>query len=117
MQPLRSSSGPDSSAPATPAIPAFELGELVGTPAALELLDRSDTSLLDIIQRHAALDPGNLPACDVRANADALKTGARIMSAFSITVDGQTHTVWAITDAIGDDGHRASTCLLLPGDY
>lgn len=97
--------------------PRFELGALVATPAALELLNRSDTSPLDIIQRHAELGPGDLPACDVRANADALKTGARIMSAFSVTVDGQSRKVWAITDAIGDDGRRASTCVLLPGDY
>lgn len=98
--------------------PRFELGALVATPAALELLKISDTSPLDIIQRHGALDPGDLPACDVRANADALKTGARIMSAYSVTVGGKAHKVWAITDAAaGDDGRRASTCILLPGDY
>lgn len=97
--------------------PRFELGELVATPAALELLKISDTSPLDIIQRHGALDPGDLQAGDVRANADALKTGARIMSAYTVTVDGQAHKVWAITDAASDNGRRASTCLLLPGDY
>lgn len=97
--------------------PRFELGELVVTPAALELLKISDTSPLDIIQRHGALDPGDLPVCDVRANADALTTGARIMSAYTVTVAGQAHKVWAITDAAGDDGCRASTCVLLPGDY
>ena len=97
--------------------PRFELGELVATPAALELLKISDTSPLDIIQRHGALDPGDLPVCDVRANVDALKTGARIMSAYTVTVAGQAHKVWAITDAAGDDGCRASTCVLLPGDY
>ena len=97
--------------------PRFELGELVATPAALELLKISDTSPLDIIQRHGALDPGDLPVCDVRANADALTTGARIMSAYTVTVAGQAHKVWAITDAAGDDGCRASTCVLLPGDY
>lgn len=97
--------------------PRFELGELVATPGALELLKISGTSPLDIIQRHGALEPGDLPAGDVRANADALKTGARIMSAYTVTVDGQAHKVWAITDAAGDNGRRASTCLLLPGDY
>ncbi len=97
--------------------PRFELGELVATPAALELLNISDTSPLDIIQRHGALDPGDLSTCDVRANAEALKSGARIMSAFTVSVAGQAHKVWAITDAVGDDGRRASTCVLLPGDY
>lgn len=95
----------------------FELGELVVTPAALELLNISDTSPLDIIHRHGALDPGDLPACDVRANAEALKSGARIMSAFTVSVDGLAHKVWAITDAEGENGRRASTCVLLPGDY
>jgi len=97
--------------------PQFELGELVATPAALELLAQSEVSLLDIIRRHGELDPGVLPACDARANADALKSGARIMSAFVVMVGSTSHKVWAISDAIGDDGHRASTCVLLPDDY
>ena len=111
---------PEFPAPALPPHlpwPRFELGELAATPAALELLKISNTSPLDIIQRHGALDPGDLPACDVRANAEALKTGARIMSAFTVSVADQTQKVWVITDAVGDDGRRASTCILLPGDY
>lgn len=118
MKPLQSSSRPDHPAPTTiPAIPAFELGELVATPAALEVLSKSGTSVLDIIQRHSALDPGDLPASDARANAEALKSGARIMSAYTVTIEATAHKVWVITEAVGDNSHRASTCVLLPGDY
>ena len=115
--PINAPDSPAPTQPPKPAWPLFELGELVATPAALELLAQSDVSLLDIIRRHGELDPGVLPASDAHANADALKNGARIMSAFVVTVAGTSHKVWAISDAIGDDGHRASTCVLLPDDY
>lgn len=117
MKPLLPSSMPNHLAPTIPAIPAFEVGQLVATPAALEVLNQSAVSALDIIRRHASGDWGDLDACDARANADALKSGARLMSAYTVVIEGTAHKIWAITDAVGDDGHRASTCVLLPGDY
>ena len=40
--------------------------------------------------------------------------GSRILSAYR-TLKGVK--IWIITEAVGDDGRRASTCLLLPDKY
>lgn len=45
----------------------------------------------------------------------ALQTGARIFSAYE--VGDCRERVWVITDAKDDDGHRLSTCVLMPADY
>ena len=97
--------------------PLFELGQLVSTAAALKLLNQSDTTVRDIIRRHGALDPGALSEPDIRANTVALKSGARLLSAYTVQVAGKSRTVWAISEAIGENGHRASTCVLLPECY
>ena len=40
--------------------------------------------------------------------------GSRILSAFRLKTGVK---VWVLTEAVGDDGKRASTCLLLPEEY
>ena len=94
--------------------PRFALGRLVATPAALYALEKSGTSSLPLVARHAAGDWGDLDDHDKAANDAALLSGARLLSAY--TLADQTK-VWVITEAVGDDGHRASTCVLLPSDY
>ena len=94
--------------------PRFALGRLVATPAALSALEKAKTSSLPLVARHAAGDWGDLDDHDKAANDDALLSGARLLSAY--TLADQTK-VWVITEAAGDDGHRASTCVLLPEDY
>ncbi len=84
----------------------FELGQVVATPGALNLIGHADVYAL--LRRHAAGDWGDLDAHDRRENARALKTGARILSAYE-TPAGR---VWIITEA-----DRSSTCVLLPEDY
>lgn len=103
--------------PGLPTGPKFELGQVVATPAAIELLSQCAESALDIICRHANGDWGDLDACDMRANAEALVSGARLMSAYTVLAAGTPKKVWVITDATGDDGRRLATTLLLPGDY
>lgn len=61
------------------------------------------------------LDPGSLDAEDQASNVMALQTGARIFSAYE--VGDCRERVWVITDAKDDDGHRLSTCVLMPADY
>ena len=94
--------------------PRFALGRLVATPAALSALERVETSSLSLVARHAAGDWGDLDENDKAANDEALVTGARLLSAYMLA--DQTK-VWVLTEAVGDDGHRASTCVLLPSDY
>ena len=47
-------------------------------------------------------------------NNASLVDGSRLLSAYR-TLKGVK--IWIITEATGDDGHRASTCCLLPNEY
>ena len=51
---------------------------------------------------------------DQHANEEALQSGARLLSAYETTSGLK---IWVITEAAGDDGRRASTCISLPEDY
>lgn len=64
--------------------------------------------------RHALNDWGDLCEADRRANERALADGGRLLSAYALPGGGK---VWVITEAAGDGGHRAGTCLLLPNEY
>lgn len=93
---------------------SYDLGQIVATPGALRALEEAAQSPQDLLQRHLRLDPGELSIDDQRANSRALKDGSRIFSAYKLSTGEK---VWIITEAVGDDGRRASTCCLLPEDY
>lgn len=65
---------------------------------------------LEYIARHARGDWGIVDADDKRANDDALKVGARLLSAYMLR-DGTTK-IWIITEA-----DRSATTILLPDEY
>ncbi len=101
----------------TPAVPVarFDLGPVVSTPGALEALRACGADPLQYLRRHAAGDWGDLDETDKAANAAALTSGARIMSAYTLP-DGTK--LWVITDAeIDDNHHRQATTFLLPDEY
>lgn len=87
----------------------FQLGQIVATPAALEVLRDSGQDGSEFIDRHARGDYGHMPPDDVAANEQAVRDGARVMSAYT-TLSGQR--IWVITEA-----DRSVTTLLLPEDY
>lgn len=91
----------------------FELGVVVATPGALQALGSAELAG-ELLGRHASGDWGDLCESDKRANDQALEYGGRIFSAYDLPGGGK---VWVITEAAGDDGHRASTCVLLPSEY
>lgn len=93
----------------------FDLGKIVSTPGALEALNRLGQSPWSLLSQHLAGQWGVLDDEDKQANDDALADGGRLFSAYLLS-DGITK-VWVITEAVGDDGRRASTCLLLPEEY
>ncbi len=94
-----------------PAEPArsvrFALGRTVITRGALDALESED--VLAGIARHASGDWGELCAEDKQANDDALRVGARVLSAYH-TESGQKF--WIITEA-----DRSITTVLLPEEY
>jgi len=87
----------------------FEPGRIVATPGALDALERNQQVPALYLRGHLALDRGVLCAQDNAENHRALKSGARILSAFQMP-DGTR--LWIITEA-----DRSVTTLLLPEDY
>ena len=85
----------------------FRLGKLVATPGALDAAP-SREALMDLVQRHASGDWGDLDAHDRRENEIAVREGLRILSAYEI--DGTRF--WVITES-----DRSTTTILLPEEY
>jgi hypothetical protein len=94
--------------------PKFQPGQVVATPDALEALAQSGQEITFFLQKHLSGDWGDLDTEDRAANEQALVDGSRILSAHT-TLKGVR--LWLITEAEGDDGTRASTCVLLPENY
>ncbi len=93
----------------------FNLGQTVATPGALEALERNNTKGLEYLSRHASGDWGEICLEDKQANNEALETGARLLSAYTLP---DSTKLWIITDAVIDEqGNRQATTLLLPEEY
>ncbi len=88
----------------------FELGELVATPGALEVLGEFEVSPSELLARHATGDWGAVPPEDARENELSVREGFRVVSSYP--VGGTARKVWVITEA-----DRSSTCILLPEEY
>ncbi len=87
----------------------FNLGQIVSTPGALELLERHSMTPMQLLQRHVVGDYGDLCDDDREANNEAIWNGERILSSYKIN---ETDKIWIITEA-----DRSSTCCLLPEEY
>jgi len=87
----------------------FPLGRLLATPGALDAIEQSGDRLVLFLLRHAAGDWGDLNDEDMRANAEALKEGTRLLSAYHLQ-DGRK--LWIITE-----WDRSATTALLPEEY
>jgi hypothetical protein len=92
----------------------FDLGQIVATPAALRVVREAGQTPEFFLDKHIQGDWGEVDDDDKRANDEALVDGSRLLSAYR-TLKGDR--LWIITEAIGDEGQRASTCLLLPQEY
>ena len=94
---------------AGPGSALFALGRLTATPRALEALALAGQSPETFLIRHASGDWGDMNNDDRSANARALKTGGRILSAY-VTILGER--LWIITEA-----DRSRTTILRPDEY
>jgi hypothetical protein len=90
--------------------PRFELGKVLVTPAAHEVLyaDGVGFALGLALERHLQGDWGEVSPDDWERNQQALQQGDRLLSIYTI---GKT-TFWVITE-----GDRSVTTVLLPSDY
>lgn len=92
----------------------FDLGQILATPGALEALESAGQSPAEFLARHVACDWGEVCESDKQANDEALKTGARLLSAYR-SADGTK--IWVITEAADENERRAATTILLPSEY
>ena len=86
----------------------FELGKVVATPGALEVIERVGDVTDDILVRHVTGDCGDMCEEDRKSNEVAMKHDLRIMSAYTFGDD----KLWVITEA-----DRSSTTILRPDEY
>jgi hypothetical protein len=95
----------------------FELGRIVATPGAIDRAEAVGVNLLGLLARHARGDWGDLGAQDKRANEDALKSGARILSAYG-TGDTKLYVITeAATDACPACHGYGGTCEPRKGSW
>jgi hypothetical protein len=92
----------------------FEPGQIVATPGVLEALAQSGQEPTFFLQRHLQGDWGDVDLEDAAANEQALLDGSRLLSVYRTL---RATKLYVITEAVGDDGNRASTCILLPDEY
>jgi hypothetical protein len=95
--------------PPTPDFPLFKLGQIVATPAAIDLLRSLALNPLIFLGRHAMGNWGQIDDDDREANRQALKYGNRLLSSYQLN---KSEKLWIITEA-----DRSATTLLLPQEY
>lgn len=95
----------------TPSQPSllFALGQVVATPGALDLLDRTASNAQDLLVRHQSGDWGSVPPEDAEENRRSIEAGYRILSSYFLS---DSERLWIITEA-----DRSVTTLLLPHEY
>jgi hypothetical protein len=89
--------------------PLFELGQIVGTPGALQELEKAEQSPFEFILRHVTGDWGQLPEEDIQENELSVARGYRILSSYELKTGAK---VWVITEH-----DRSVTTILRPEDY
>lgn len=89
--------------------PRFELGQVVGTPGALEALQQAGQHPLALLTRHVGGDWGDLDEEDKAENEFSVENNLRLLSAYTLPSGVK---IWLITEA-----DRSVTTFLLPSEY
>jgi hypothetical protein len=89
--------------------PLFPLGQIVGTPGAMEAMQEAQQNPLELLYRHVTGDWGELDEEDKAENDLSVQRGFRILSAYHLATEVK---IWLITEA-----DRSVTTFLLPEDY
>jgi hypothetical protein len=87
----------------------FSLGQVVGTPGALEALAQAQEEPLELLARHVTGDWGELDDEDMAQNDFSVKNNLRILSSYTLQSGAK---IWLITEA-----DRSATTILLPSEY
>jgi len=88
----------------------FELGHVVATPGAIDVMERHGIHAGELLRRHASGDWGDLDEDDQRENDYSITRQLRILSAYGD--EDSDSRLWLITEA-----DRSVTTILRPEDY
>jgi hypothetical protein len=91
--------------------PLFRLGEIGGTPGALQALQEATQSAVDLLRRHVHGDWGDVCREDWDTNDEALIDDLRVLSVYHLADKASTE-IWIITES-----DRSVTTVLLPEEY
>lgn len=90
--------------------PLFELGQVVGTPGALQAMHEAEQDPLELLVRHVTGDWGDdLSDEDKKENDLSVREEYRILSAYELNTGVK---IWLITE-----WDRSVTTYLLPQEY
>lgn len=89
--------------------PLFRLGQIVGTPGAVDAIKDAQQDPVELLLRHVTGDWGDLDDEDKKENELSVKEGFRILSAYKLETGMK---VWVITE-----WDRSVTTILLPEEY
>lgn len=87
----------------------LELGRLVATPGALDVLNAAGQQPSEFLDRHKVGDWGIIDSDDRQVNDDAIRDKMRVLSAYKTRLE---QTIWIITE-----WDRSVTTILLPSEY
>ena len=94
--------------------PRFELGKLVATPGALDVLAKSGQTPESFLRKHQSGNWGNICQEDAELNNQAIanegnpEEQSRVLSSYKVGANN----IWIITEY-----DRSVTTILLPQDY
>ena len=89
--------------------PRFPLGQVVGTPGALQAIEEAGQHPAELLTRHVTGDWGDLCEEDLAENELSVDQGFRILSSYELNTGTK---LWVITEA-----DRSATTILLPDEY
>ena len=92
-----------------PSKPLFPLGQVVGTPGAIDALAQAGQEPIEFLARHVTGQWGELDEEDKAQNDFSVKNDLRILSAYTLETGVK---VWLITES-----DRSATTILLPEEY
>jgi hypothetical protein len=95
-----------------PLRPLFPLGQLLATPGAIDVMERTGIVPSDLYARHVTGDWGDIHPDDRGLNEEALRGGGRIFSVYGKQDGTVDNRLWVITEA-----DRSATTILRPEDY
>jgi hypothetical protein len=87
----------------------IRLGRTVATPGAIQSLKDANQNAIEFLKRHVVCDWGEVPDGDKELNDEAVDTGGRVLSAYTLK-NGEK--IWIITES-----DRSVTTILLPSEY